>query len=190
MSFDKKQAIYNAALDLIADNGFHSSPMSVLAKKANVAAGTIYHYFESKEHLIASLYLELRLKLLDSLDIELENISISYRERFRRFFFSHYEYYLNNPKEFYFFEQFASSPLLGKIDREDLSTINQPLIDFVRKGVVTMQLKDLPTRLLWGMIHAQILALVRLHLNNEVHIDAENQKGAFDACWDGIKKNQ
>ncbi|MFC0182895.1 helix-turn-helix domain-containing protein [Pseudarcicella hirudinis] len=32
-------------LELIVKHGFHASPMSDVAKHANVAAGTIYHYF-------------------------------------------------------------------------------------------------------------------------------------------------
>jgi AcrR family transcriptional regulator len=58
--FDKKEAILNATLELISKHGFHSSPMSEVAKQANVAAGTIYHYFKSKDELICALYVSLK----------------------------------------------------------------------------------------------------------------------------------
>jgi AcrR family transcriptional regulator len=188
MPTDKKLAIYAAALELIAENGFHSSPMSVLAKRANVAAGTIYTYFEGKDQLIASLYWVLREKLIQHLEIDLENTQVPYRERFRRFYYSFFEYLMANPKEFMFFEQFASSPFLHRIDKEELQKLNQPIIDFVRKGVVTMQLKDVPTRLLWNIVQAQVQTLVRLQLNGEMVIDSENLKGGFEICWEGVKK--
>ena len=60
---DKKEAIFKAALALLTEQGFYATPMSQLAKKANVAAGTIYHYFSSKEELIISLRSEINLEI-------------------------------------------------------------------------------------------------------------------------------
>src|SRR5690606_31556619 len=53
---DKKKAIFESTLELIKENGFHGTPMSLVAKNACVAAGTIYHYFKSKDELICELY--------------------------------------------------------------------------------------------------------------------------------------
>lgn len=56
---DKRRAILDAALRLLARSGLHNTPMSALAREAGVAAGTLYLYFPSKEALINALYLEL-----------------------------------------------------------------------------------------------------------------------------------
>ena len=56
---DKRRAILDAALRLIARTGLHNTPMSALAREAGVAAGTLYLYFPSKEAMINALYLEL-----------------------------------------------------------------------------------------------------------------------------------
>jgi AcrR family transcriptional regulator len=53
---EKKKAIFESTLELVRENGFHGTPMSLVAKKAGVAAGTIYHYFESKDALIIALH--------------------------------------------------------------------------------------------------------------------------------------
>ncbi|PTS95622.1 TetR family transcriptional regulator, partial [Pedobacter sp. HMWF019] len=53
----KRDAILNSTLELVKSHGFHGAPMSQIAKNANVAAGTIYHYFDSKETLIIELYI-------------------------------------------------------------------------------------------------------------------------------------
>ncbi|MDD2501941.1 MAG: helix-turn-helix domain containing protein, partial [Geobacter sp.] len=55
-STDKRIAVIQATIELVAEYGFHGSPMSRVAKRAGVAAGTIYHYFESKDALIESSY--------------------------------------------------------------------------------------------------------------------------------------
>ncbi|HLA27163.1 MAG TPA: helix-turn-helix domain-containing protein [Syntrophales bacterium] len=39
---DKRGEIIQAALELIAEQGFHGAPMALIADKAGVGAGTIY----------------------------------------------------------------------------------------------------------------------------------------------------
>ena len=53
---DKKKCIIQSALDLIQEHGFHGCPVSMVAKNAGVAAGTIYTYFENKDSLIIGIY--------------------------------------------------------------------------------------------------------------------------------------
>ena len=60
---DKRLAILEAALELIAEYGFHGAPMAMVADRAGVGAGTIYRYFDNKDLLIAELYRDLEQKL-------------------------------------------------------------------------------------------------------------------------------
>ena len=64
---DKREEIMQAALELIAEHGFHGAPMAMIAEKAGVGAGTIYRYFESKDALIAEIFSELERKVVESL---------------------------------------------------------------------------------------------------------------------------
>jgi len=48
----KKQLILDTALELFAENGFHSTSMSQVAKKAGVSKGLAYNYFESKQDIL------------------------------------------------------------------------------------------------------------------------------------------
>lgn len=58
MSKDKPKyyQIIDAALEVIAENGYHSSQVSKIAKRANVADGTIYLYFKNKEDILVSVF--------------------------------------------------------------------------------------------------------------------------------------
>ncbi len=49
---DKYQRILDAAIAVIAEKGFHNSRVSDIADRANVADGTIYLYFKSKEQIL------------------------------------------------------------------------------------------------------------------------------------------
>ncbi len=48
----RRKEIAFAALDLLAEQDFHSTTISQIAQAAGVGKGTIYEYFESKEDLI------------------------------------------------------------------------------------------------------------------------------------------
>src|ERR1043166_3630885 len=53
---DRRDSIMDAALDCFVERGFHGTAIPQIAEKADIAAGTIYHYFENKEALVNALY--------------------------------------------------------------------------------------------------------------------------------------
>ncbi len=54
----KYKQIIDAAVRVIADNGYHGSQVSKIAKEAGVADGTIYLYFKNKEDILISVFEE------------------------------------------------------------------------------------------------------------------------------------
>ncbi|WP_123041993.1 TetR/AcrR family transcriptional regulator [Cohnella candidum] len=53
---EKYAQILDAAQKVIAENGYHGSQVSRIAKEAGVADGTIYLYFKNKEDILISLF--------------------------------------------------------------------------------------------------------------------------------------
>ncbi len=53
---EKFELILEAALKVIAENGFHRSQISKIAKEAGIADGTVYLYFKNKEDILISLF--------------------------------------------------------------------------------------------------------------------------------------
>lgn len=53
---EKYELILEAALKVIAENGFHGSQVSKIAKEAGIADGTVYLYFKNKEDILISLF--------------------------------------------------------------------------------------------------------------------------------------
>lgn len=49
---EKYQRILDAAVEVIAENGYFNSPVSAIAARAGVADGTIYLYFKSKDDIL------------------------------------------------------------------------------------------------------------------------------------------
>lgn len=54
----KYKQIIEAAVVVIAQNGYHQAQVSKIAKEASVADGTIYLYFKNKEDILVSVFRE------------------------------------------------------------------------------------------------------------------------------------
>jgi len=55
---DKRRLILDAAVQVFARQGFHTCRVSDIADEAGVAYGLVYHYFDSKEEILDTLFLE------------------------------------------------------------------------------------------------------------------------------------
>jgi TetR/AcrR family fatty acid metabolism transcriptional regulator len=53
---DKYHRILDAAIKVFADQGFHQSTVSQVAREAKVADGTIYLYFKNKDDILVQFY--------------------------------------------------------------------------------------------------------------------------------------
>ncbi len=54
----RRQRIMESALELAAEGGYEAVQMRTVAARADVALGTLYRYFTSKEHLLVSAMAE------------------------------------------------------------------------------------------------------------------------------------
>jgi AcrR family transcriptional regulator len=52
---DPRERVLRAAERSFVASGFHGARMAQIAKEAQMSPGHIYHYFESKEHIIAEM---------------------------------------------------------------------------------------------------------------------------------------
>ncbi|MFD1178608.1 TetR/AcrR family transcriptional regulator [Paenibacillus puldeungensis] len=72
---EKFEMILDAAEKVIAENGFHGSQVSKIAKEAGVADGTIYLYFKNKEDILISLFQDRLGKLVDLFNSSIRDTS-------------------------------------------------------------------------------------------------------------------
>jgi TetR/AcrR family fatty acid metabolism transcriptional regulator len=64
---DKRRLILDAAMRVFARKGFHHCRVSDVADEAGVAYGLVYHYFDSKEEMLNTLFLERWQLMLDAI---------------------------------------------------------------------------------------------------------------------------
>jgi TetR/AcrR family fatty acid metabolism transcriptional regulator len=70
----KRQRILRAAIDVFASKGYFAARMTDIAEAAQVADGTLYLYFEGKEHLLMSIFDSVLGRFIERLDGEIAKI--------------------------------------------------------------------------------------------------------------------
>ena len=69
---DKKQALKTAAYDVFSKKGYKEAGISEIAKRAGVAVGSFYNYYNNKEAIFLDVYVEendrVRQAMMDDID--------------------------------------------------------------------------------------------------------------------------
>jgi AcrR family transcriptional regulator len=186
---DKRDEIVRAALELIAENGFHGAPMAMIADKAGVGAGTIYRYFENKDVLISELYRELEQRLY-AVIMEGYSPQKPVRERFHHLGTAILRYCIFNPLDFRYLEQFHNSPygvahrrdkIFGDADKKDVYR------ELFEEGAAGQVIKDLPLVVLFALAFGPLITIARDHILGFVVLDETLIGQTVAACWDGLK---
>jgi AcrR family transcriptional regulator len=187
---DKREEIVRAALELIAENGFHGAPMAMIATKAGVGAGTIYRYFENKDVLITELYRELE-ERLNIVIMKGYSQTKPVRERFIHLGTAILRYCIANPLDFRYLEQFHNSPY-GVAFRRDkiLGNKGNKVIyrELFEEGVAQQVVKELPMTVLFALAFGPLINVARDHILGFVTMDEQLIGQAIAACWDGVKR--
>jgi len=76
----KYLAIIEAALEAFSEYGYHDCPVSKIARKANIADGTIYLYFANKEEVLISVFQEKINRLITDIEKSTEDCTNSWEK--------------------------------------------------------------------------------------------------------------
>lgn len=184
---DKRTQIFEAALKLFVEFGFHGTPTSKIAQEAGVANGTLFHYFPTKDDLIIALFKDTKGKM-NNYVADNSVIENSLKGILKGQYLSALYWAMDNKLEFRFIEQFKTSPYLTKIVSEEMEKHLNPLIEMLQKGIVDKIIKDLPIDLLLTIISSQIYGLNNYLVNNDFSKAKQHQiiSDTFDLLWEMI----
>jgi len=147
---DKRQRILEAAISVFANKGYSNATIADVAKKAKIASGTVYLYFQNKDDLLVKCMHELMDSKLTEIKAEIEN-SPSAREAIYLFFVKHIELFTKNPD----FARFMVVEIRQSAEFYERYPSFNPLNEYIEyvqalaeKAVLEKSMKDLDPRAL------------------------------------------
>jgi TetR/AcrR family transcriptional regulator, fatty acid metabolism regulator protein len=93
----KRQTIIQAAIEVFGKKSFRDSNISEIARRANVAEGTIYQYFRNKEDLFFSIPIEKTREFCAELELHLQGM-VGPFNKIRKFIWYYLYFFKMNPE--------------------------------------------------------------------------------------------
>lgn len=185
-SIDKKKALVKATIELVNNNGFHATPMSKIAKMANVSPATIYLYFENKQDLLNQTYIEVK-AVYTEYAFETYNETMSVEAGFELIWKRIANFKLHECENAMFLAQCDNTPIIDETSRQEGIKHLQPLLDLWTRGKKEGIIKPISEYLLYAYAINPLSFLMMTQnrgsfVLNKTHIDQ-----AYKAAWDSIK---
>jgi len=188
---EKRDEIIRAALELIAEHGFHGAPMAMIAERAGVGAGTIYRYFENRDVLIQDLYRELEEKMFPHIQ-DGYSTELPFRARFLHLGTGLLRYFIEHPLDFRYLEQFHNSPYGVAVRRDKLLGNREggcnAFKELFEQGTAQQVLKDFPLVILFDLAFGPLVTVARDHILGFVQLDDALIERTIEACWDAVRR--
>lgn len=183
---EKKSALLKATLSLVKDHGFHDAPMSKIAKLAGVAPATIYLYFENKQDLINSLYLEVKTSF-SKFAFKGYHEDLPVKKGFEIIWHNVADYKLNQTNEASFLLQCDNAPMIDEDIRKEGLKHLQPLLDLWERGKKEGIIKPLSPFVLYAYAIYPLAFLMSMQERNLYTLNKKMRSETFRAAWDAIK---
>jgi AcrR family transcriptional regulator len=182
---DRRESILEAALGCFVERGFHGTTIPEIAARAQVATGTLYHYFESKEALVNVLYQKWK-------GAASERVFAAFppdappREQFRVMWHEMVAFARTHQQAFAFIELHNHASYLDEQSR----AIDRAVKDFAELMVAHAQsqgvVKPLQPKLLMELAFGAFDGMFRADWEGRITLDDAAIAGAEAACWDTI----
>ncbi|OLQ78180.1 TetR family transcriptional regulator [Photobacterium proteolyticum] len=186
MAKTKQQNILDTALSLFVRNGIQATSTASIAKQANVATGTLFHHFASKQALIITLYSNIKTELGQAMQPQHHHDDI--QAQVRHFWQQALQWAQDNPDKLHFMQQIAHDPAFEISLHQELMAVSMGfMIDQVQQAQAQQQLAPLPLELVLNFCHSHFLATANLFAERpDFACQPDYQEGAFQILWRGL----
>ncbi|WP_324027195.1 TetR/AcrR family transcriptional regulator [Maribacter sp. BPC-D8] len=185
-SIDKRNALINATIELVNNDGFHATPMSKIAKMACVSPATIYLYFENKQDLVNKTYIEVKASYT-AYAFATYNDTMPVEEGFEVIWKRIAEFKLKESANAMFLAQCDNTPMIDEESRQEGIKHLQPLLDLWARGKKEGIIKPLSDYMLYAYSINPLSFLMITQNRGSVKMDKEELEQAYQAAWSSIK---
>lgn len=181
----KYEAIIEAAVRVIAENGYHNAQVSKIAREAKVADGTIYLYFKNKDDVLISLFNEKMGSFIACVEEEISK-EASPVEQLRKLIRLHFEH-LEKDHQLALVTQIElrqANPVvrkeIGKVLKRYLNVIEGIIEKGIRSGVFY---EDLDVRVARKMVFGTLDETVTSWIMNDFKYGLLSQADAINRLF-------
>ncbi|QCE42883.1 TetR/AcrR family transcriptional regulator [Psychroserpens sp. NJDZ02] len=185
-SIDKRNALIKATIELVNNNGFHATPMSKIAKMANVSPATIYLYFENKQDLVNKTYVEVKAKYT-KYAFETYDATMSVEAGFELIWTRIADFKLKECDNALFLAQCDNTPMIDECSRQEGIKHLQPLLDLWQRGRQEGIIKPLSDYLLYAYAINPLSFLMMTEKRGAFKLDQTHLDEAYQSAWSSIK---
>lgn len=174
-----KQAVY----DITINDGYQNLSMSKIAKKAGVPQATIYLYYESKEKMLTSIYVEARDMLDNQTKVNPES-GDHVETEVKRLFTSYSKTLLLHPQQALFMNIVNNTPELIETNvYKEMRNRNRDIRELIDYGQKTNQIADLPFNVIVAFTFDSLNSLLEYSYSSGVELTDSQIKQAVNLCW-------
>jgi AcrR family transcriptional regulator len=182
---ERRQSILDAALRCFVERGFHGTAIPQIADAANIAAGTIYHYFESKEALVNALYRHWKQQVAQRVVAAFPQ-GAPVREQFRVMWHAMVAFARAEPTAFAFIELHNHASYLDDDSRAIDHNVHSFAHAMIQRAQAAGLVKSLDAWLLMELVFGAFVSMMRAHWEGRIALGEAEIAGAEQACWDAI----
>jgi AcrR family transcriptional regulator len=185
-SIDKRNALIKATIALVNNNGFHATPMSKIAKMANVSPATIYLYFDNKQDLLNKTYIEVKQHYTNYAFAKYQ-LNKPIEESFKLIWYRIAHYKLTDCEHAMFLAQCDNSPIIDAPSRQEGIKHLQPLLDLWERGKQEHIIKPVSDYLLYAYTINPLSILMMMQKRGDFSLDDAHLDEAYHLAWHSIK---
>ncbi len=179
----KKDQILRTALKLFVEKGFEKTPSSRISSESEVATGTLFHHFKSKNDLLFGLFENIRPDVEISIKDGLEKAEGT-RKKLLRGWHNFILWVIKNPLEFQFIVAFNRPPYSKEIFNDEFDGIYNEIFKLLESGKAEGIIINLPMELLKNTTKSQFIAASQYFIENpEKFSDPDLVSNVFASYW-------
>ncbi|MCC8359839.1 TetR/AcrR family transcriptional regulator [Salinimicrobium sediminilitoris] len=182
----KRDALVKATISLVNNSGFHATPMSKIAKMANVSPATIYLYFKNKQDLVNQVYIEVK-AAFSSYAFKDYDKSMTVEAGFEKIWKNIAFYKLKEVDQALFLSQCDNTPMIDEESRQEGLKHLEPLLELWERGKKEGIIKPISPYLLYAFTIYPISFLVNMENRGLCTVGQEAVNKAYQSAWNSIK---
>jgi AcrR family transcriptional regulator len=187
LSPERRQKLLASALKLFVSKGVTNTSTAEIAREADMAAGTLFLYFPTKQALLDELILGIGREQSVRVE-ELLTPSLPARETFFTIWNTTIRWFIEHMDAYSYLQQVRDTGMISESAVQESASFFGYYYEAIQKGLTEGSIKNYPMDLIGGVLYQGIVAAMnRLRLEPDPAKHDEFIQQGFDIFWDGIK---